>query len=391
MYVRMLRYCKGTVNFQMYGKGIEDCLNETLSDGIKLWNLKQKNQKLYGCITAREYRAFWRIAHKNQTRIHMIRKAGVPFYLHRFFNRKGLVLGTALGIICLLLSQNFIWAIDIHDYEGKDREYLSEVMENHGIKIGAYIPTLDFRKLQQEILMEVEDISWMALNRKGTVVEAEVSEKVVPPDIRESHPCNVIAKRDGQVVSMDVYNGREMVELKQAVSKGDLLVSGILDDEMGNVRQVHADAKVIAQTVRTHTIRFHLNQSERCFIDGGTSRRAIEILGVRIPLYIDFSLPHPSDIKEEKEELDILGYRYPVTFITENHHYYENLNTEYSREEGREIIANAFHIYEEEELKSIRILSFKDQEIEKDGVLSITREYLCEEDIAVKMQLSINE
>ena len=85
------------------------------------------------------------------------------------------MVGAGLCCFLLLLSQNFLWSIEIHDYGEKDRAFLTEVMEDYGIHVGAYLPGLDCRLLQQQILMEIEDISWMALNRKGTVLEVSPS------------------------------------------------------------------------------------------------------------------------------------------------------------------------------------------------------------------------
>ncbi|WP_195542722.1 sporulation protein YqfD [Massiliimalia timonensis] len=391
MYLSLIRRLKGFVDFQMSGTGIEETLNQTASQGVKIWRLIPKGNVFCGCISSGEYRGFAGIARKNGTKVRVVKKYGAPFYWVRLKRRKGILVGAGLCCFLLLLSQNFLWSIEIHDYGEKDRAFLTEVMEDYGIHVGAYLPGLDCRLLQQQILMEVEDISWMALNRKGTVLEVEVSEKVIPPEIKESSPCNIIAKRDGQVVHMEVYGGKGMVEEKEAVSKGDLLVSGITENDVGIVRQIHADAKVVAQTHRKHTITFDLHQEEKIFLDQGDTRYAIEILGVTIPLYVDFSLPFPFQVKTEETPVSVLGNTYPVSLVKEQHQFYQTKQIEYTKAEGEALIQKAFQVYEQEQMKEIAILSFEEKISEKDGKLSITREYLCEEDIAAKMQLSINE
>ena len=391
MYARLVRFCRGSVRFRVPAAGADALWNEAIQQQIRFWRIRQRGAWIEGNVAAREYLPLCRIARRLGLRPRIQAKTGIPFYWNRLWKRKGLVIGLAGCVIGLLLSQNFIWEIEIRDYDGGHQDYLMEVMEEHGIRIGAYHPALDFRTLQQEILMDLEDISWLALNRKGTVLEVEVSEKVMPPELRETHPCNVVARRSGQITGMDVYLGREMVSVQEAVSQGDLLVSGIIEDEMGHVRQVHADARVMAKTVRTHTIRFALTQQEKELLPSGTRRTTLEILGRRIPLYFDFSLPYPADLTEQKTPLILLGTEYPVSVIQEEYQYYQTVERVYSREEGQQIIQEAFSRYEQEELGEVSILSYRDRQEEKDGILSVTREYQCEENIAAKMQLSINE
>ena len=391
MYLAAVRFGKGWVRFRVEAAGAETLLSEAARQGLRLWNVRRRGRTAEGCVAAREYRALCRIGRRMGLRPRLAAKHGLPFYACRLWRRKGLLIGVIGCAACLVLSQNFLWEIRVNGSGGIHTDHLEEVMQAHGIRIGAYHPALDLPVLQQELLMELDDVSWLALNRDGTVLEVEVSQKDAPPERQETRPCNIVAGRSGQITAMEVYRGQKMVSVRDTVARGDLLVSGILENERGAVRQVHADAKIMAVTQRSRTVRFALRQQERIPTGGGTQRRSLKLLGVRIPLYFDFSLPYPAWKTERETPLSILGTEYPVSLIQEEHRYYRTESRTYSRSEARRILREELERYQREELSGVTVLSWRDTWSEEEGVVSVTREYRCEENIAAKLQLSTHE
>jgi similar to stage IV sporulation protein len=63
--------------------------------------------------------------------------------------------------------------------------------------------------------------------------------------IKKSY-SNVVAKSDGQIKLIRVFDGVKTVKLLDVVKKGDILISGIVDSQSEGVRYVHADGIINA-------------------------------------------------------------------------------------------------------------------------------------------------
>ncbi|MBR2973107.1 MAG: sporulation protein YqfD, partial [Clostridia bacterium] len=76
------------------------------------------------------------------------------------------------------------------------------------------------------------------------------------------NPCNIVASHSGLITSMLVKEGRHLVTEDMYVSKGQLLVGGIMDSVAVGVRFVHADAEIWATTEESVSEDFPLSENE---------------------------------------------------------------------------------------------------------------------------------
>ena len=146
-----------------------------------------------------------------------------------------------------------IWKIEILGLTSLSEEVLLKSLENNGIFIGAMTTGHDFQQLKYNIIQEFDSIAYITVNIHGCKAVVEVDESIIPPDVAEKAPCNIYAKTDGQIVLMEAYKGDPQVEKFSAVTKGQLLVSGIYNSKVIGYRLVHSDAKIMARTRKTYT------------------------------------------------------------------------------------------------------------------------------------------
>jgi hypothetical protein len=126
-------------------------------------------------------------------------------------------------------------------------EYLLSAFENHGVSVGASISSIDDSDVAEFVVSEIDELSWAAINRKGSVVVIEVREKTPAPEKYDnSVPTNLIANENGLILSIDVLSGVEEIKSGSAVTKGDLLISGVVTYADGRERLVHGDGFVKA-------------------------------------------------------------------------------------------------------------------------------------------------
>lgn len=159
--------------------------------------------------------------------------------------------------------------------ERVDSQVLLQALEELGVRRGVLKSGLDAREIQLEVQLKVDDLSWAALNIRGTTATLLVRERTVPPQkIDTKVPANVVAARDGQIVSMAVTDGRAAVRKGDAVREGEILVSGVFEDRWGLNHLLRANAKVIARVPESLAVEVPLTPVARGAVPGGWSSAA---------------------------------------------------------------------------------------------------------------------
>ncbi len=54
------------------------------------------------------------LAAKSGVRVRLLKKRGLPFWLHTHRKRKAFALGVAMGFACIFFLSSFIWGIEIN-------------------------------------------------------------------------------------------------------------------------------------------------------------------------------------------------------------------------------------------------------------------------------------
>lgn len=134
-----------------------------------------------------------------------------------------------------ILSQQ-IWVMQVSGNRKVSEADILSVMEELGVHKGGRMKDLDIQALQIEALQKLPDLVWLTVNPEGAIAHIEVAERQPPPAvIDKSAPSNIKASRDGRIVRMEVYGGQAAVKEGDAVVRGMLLVSGVVDTSVGPV------------------------------------------------------------------------------------------------------------------------------------------------------------
>ncbi|MDE8718873.1 sporulation protein YqfD, partial [[Eubacterium] siraeum] len=64
-------------------------------------------------------------------------------------------------------------------------------------------------------------------------------------------PCNVISDFDGQLIYTEIYKGKLQTTVWSGIVKGQLIISGTVNDNGGHIVYVHADGLLKAQCEQT--------------------------------------------------------------------------------------------------------------------------------------------
>ena len=295
--------------------------------------------------------------------------------------RLGLLLTAALLTALLFVSSLFVWEIRPVGADALSRGELLRALEDCGLHSGCFWPSLDADALRDRMLLREPRLAWLAVNIRGSVAEVRLLQRAEKPElVSEERAADLRAARAGLVRSISARSGQVTVRPGQAVTAGELLVSGTVDSITAAPRQMRAQGEVWADTWYELTALCPLPQGKEYADLRSQSRIALKIGGKRINFYQNGGKTIDGCDKIVHEYiLGIKGlFRLPLSIVREELRPYRT--AEFSRDPGEEtgqrlLASLAEHIEGEIVFSSLSAA-------EADGMTVVTLRAQCRENIA---------
>ena len=180
-----------------------------------------------------------------------VRAYGFLAYLFSQRARAGLALGGVVATFALLFLSGMVWDVRIQGNERYSTEHLKERLAENGLAVGTSIVGFDRSAFAARYLQNEEELSYLAVNFRGTVAYVQVMERLSPPaEEGKTGGANLIATNDAVIHSLSVNAGTPLVHTGMVVKAGQGLVSGITEGAEGS-RIVYATGEVIGRVSHT--------------------------------------------------------------------------------------------------------------------------------------------
>lgn len=281
--VRIIRFLTGYVSFTATGGFIERFVNLCTKNKIPLWNLKRRDDFLKADTTVNGYKNIRESAKRSGVRVSIEQKHGLPFFMHKYRKRCGILAGMGFAILVTLLLSSMIWTINVSGNTELTDEQVIEAFYETGVKIGALKSKIDCTECAFQVTRKLPELTFASVNIIGSRAEIVVNERSTKPDFLDnSKPSNIVSTDDGVILSIDANIGKAEIKAGDAVLKGDLLISGITQNADGSENLKCAKGKVFAKvkkqidTKNTDFIFRTQKSIEKCLY--------IYLLGLKIPL-----------------------------------------------------------------------------------------------------------
>ena len=188
---------------------------------------------------------------------------GFPVFLKKHKSRCGLLIGAVAAIIFGVITSGLVWDIRVEGNTRISEREVERVLEECGLYVGSSHRGIDAGVIENRALILSDDISWISVNIKGTVAEVEIRETVFAEESQSMTAANLVASRGGVIEYLEDTRGKVMVDVGEAVSEGELLVSGIYGSDTEGFRYTVARGKVYARTERSFSVDIPLEYSKK--------------------------------------------------------------------------------------------------------------------------------
>lgn len=384
--LNLLRLLSGYIVVCFYGDNSEQILNICAKHSIKLWDLRFNKGKIIGNIRIKDFYLLRKIRPKKQIKIHIINRHGLIFKTNKYKKRIGFITGFIVFVLLLEFLSSFIWSIKIEGNKYiKDAELIN-VCSRLGIDIGTKIKNIDTLKSAQELLINHKSLAWASLNIEGSALTVNISEIKNAKEETEL-PSNLIADFDGEIKKIDVTSGNTLVKFGDTVRKGDVLVSGIIENQ-NSTCFVNSRGSIEAITKREFSVKGNYIENEMIPNGKIKKRCAVEIFSVKIPLYLGKEKDsYKSEYKIRKaklfnQDLPMVVYTKTMNFTHES---------KIILTEGELIEKLEKQLEKKIENSGLKIINEGEiiKDYGKEGI-TLTKILECSENIAVKQPILIN-
>lgn len=245
-------YIGGYVIINVEGFKIERFLNISTKRGLTLRDIKLINEKAAILkLSIRDFKKLRIAAKKSKVKIKILKKIGFPLLVKNIFTKKGFIIGFVVFLLIFNCLASFIWQISVIGGSSELRSETRSKIEGIGIIPGVFKYNLNLEAIRDSLLVSNDNLAWVWVKVKGTLLTIEISEGKKPPEFKNIDiPVDIVAKKDGVIRTVDVERGIEIVKDGETVKKGQLLISGTVKSIQEDVQPmiVHATGKVIART-----------------------------------------------------------------------------------------------------------------------------------------------
>lgn len=240
---------KGTIVIEIQSFIPEKFINLLWKNNIQIKNISKKNITTMTMeINFKDYASIEEIAKKTKTRIKVVGRRGVAFWILKFKRRSALAFGIIIFAFIIYYLSTFIWGIDITTEHVLTPFEIREQLYSYGIKPGINKRNLNVYALEEKMIRNNENISWVRVRIEGGRLKVTITERLSPPIVvSDEAPCNLVAKKDGQVIRVYTSAGTPVVKPGDVIKRNQLLVKGEQGKD-GSVYEVHAKGEVIANT-----------------------------------------------------------------------------------------------------------------------------------------------
>ena len=333
--LNLIRSICGYAEFKVTGGNPEKFLNLSVKGRYPLWDVRKINGDLFAKSTAKDYKKLRINARKANSRIRVLKKKGLPFFTRKYRDRTGIIVGIALFLTVLSVLPLYVWKVEVLGCETINPEEVKKVMSDLGVSAGTFKSSINVPILKQQMMQRIDSVALISINLRGSDAIVEIKEKQFTPEKQvQGEPSNIVALYDGKIERMETYRGTPMVSDGEVVTKGQILISGIVEDLSGASEFVDAEGKVYAETHRIISQKINMNALRTHSVGDEIKRCRIKIFSLEIPICFGKIPDENCTCETTERKFSMFGYKLPVSIYNDSIHVQEICTEKLSEEEA---------------------------------------------------------
>lgn len=291
---QLINLIRGSIRLTVLGDFPERFLNLCAQDRVAFWDVDQPDSHtLYVTVAWIHRKGLEDLASRTGCVITQGERRGAPPFLLRFRKRYAFLLGLMLAILTVCFLSRFVLVVEVEGNERVPTQTILAALQRQGLRPGIYGPSLATRDISTQLLLELEDISWVTVNLYGIRAHVIVRETLESPDmVDETILGDIVAKAPGLVTKIEPWAGDPMVAVGDTVLPGDVLIRGAVEMEPPEYSEletrwmaVRAMGKIEGRTWRTLEETIPLTAQVKAYTGEEKNRWSLTLLGKKVNFF----------------------------------------------------------------------------------------------------------
>lgn len=295
--------------------------------------------------------------------------------------RPVLLIGCVLMLVLTLYLPTRVLFVTVSGNERIPTRQILEAAGESGISFGTARREIRSEKVKNRLLSALPELKWVGVNTTGCVAKISVRERTPLVTEDDLTPINnIVASYDGVIRQMTVISGNPVCRVGQAVTKGQLLVSGY--SNCGRcIYWTRADAQIYAQTRHTLKLSTLITGLKRAAATGIKQKYGLIVGKKRINffkgsgicdiicdrMYVEYPLVLPG------------GFELPVALTVQKEIDYETSTTKTQTQNMEAFLEETAQRYLESQMIAGQVKNGDYQILEEDGALRLIGAFVCDE------------
>ena len=363
-----------------------------LTDGLEYDAVILGDSFLIFTIQKRYLQKFEHLFNSLKLEFFEIRRHGLGHIPLKLINRAGIIIGFLFLIFVVALSSRIVWKINIIGNESYSKDEILSEIRKSGFDIGTYVPGIDYDALHNKILLNSDKLSWISINIRGNTANVYVKERLQENIHVSKSKNNLVAKKDGQIVSIVLKEGKKIVSIGDVVKKGEILISGVLDSQSEGVLYCDADGEVLAYTNESIVVKIPYIQNIKREASRSVTEKKLNILNFDITF---FNKSNKSlilyDKIENSKRIELFGFDdLPIFIQSTTVVEYEYIEKNFTKEQVVDLAFVELRGKLNEILNEAEIVDKKINISYDDIGITLKCDLYCIEDIGKKAEIKTN-
>ena len=190
-----------------------------------------------------------------------------------------------IGLFLIIISSKFIFFISVDHPKKEIRDLIVNELKDNNITLFTYFKNSNIKMVKEKIKSKHKDkIEWLEIKHDGVFLKISVIERILEDNNQSLEKKDIVALKNGMILDMYVTSGDILKNKGDYVSKGDVIVSGIIkrNDDIVDIKD--AKARVYAEVWYKVNVNASYNYYDDVTLNKGYRSLNISIFNKNIKL-----------------------------------------------------------------------------------------------------------
>ena len=378
----LLESLMGCAEVELTSADVARLLDLACQKGIHLRDVNWIDDLSVRILVSRpDYKRLDSLARKLGAGVRILNRRGLYWDAHNLLCRPLFLIGMMVMLLMGIFLPGRIYFVEVQGNEQVESARILEAASEFGITFGASRRLVRSEQVKNQLIDAIPELGWVGVNTRGCVAVISVREKVTQEAVSpDAEPGNIVAVCDGIILNGTATRGKLLCTVGQAVSEGDVLISGSgsfldVDTVTGAAGEVFASTQ---RQISVVTPGFYGSRTE---IQGSKVKFSIQIGKNLINFFKGSGISGGTCVKMYSKYVLTLpgGFTLPVTLIKWTTQVCDTASENISEADAGRLLSDHAGSYLSGQMIAGRILRKEEALTQRNGVYQLTGNYACTE------------